>query len=566
MNVEEVQRRLWKESLEHKEHRTSTLPMFPTNPYDKRIRKLMDLMHNPTWLMTAAQTVLANSRGKKAGIDKVSVTDFEKNLEANIEEIRLELKHGTYQPKPVRQVLIPKANGKMRALGIPCLRDKIVQQAIKMALEPILEVEFHESSFGFRPNRSTHQAVSRCRILMQLKFSWVIEGDVKACFDEISHKSILKVVREKVLDNKFIELIQRFLKAGVSIDGKVQATERGVPQGGVISPLLANAVLNKLDWFLHEKGSYDIKALRRAWYNGESNLRFVRYADDWCVFLTRSNKRQAEKLRQEIAEFLGKECGLQLSMEKTKVTHVREGFNFLGFNLLCGVGKKGTIIPKIKIGQKAIQNLRERLNREARCIAHQTSIAARIFRMNLVLRGWGNYFCAAHNFKRIARKADNYAFWTIVKAICRKEDISTAQCLKKYYRRFTITVGGVETLIKLSKIDVKTHISAPEPYIPGGIYEVEDDEDFAAALDKFREQSRPGTYDLKIKQLEKSNFHCANCQQKVTMQTAQLDHIVPIKKFPSFKAANSKSNLQILCNDCHKRKHAVRKTKRKSNK
>jgi group II intron reverse transcriptase/maturase len=176
------------------------------------------------------------------------------NLESNIETLRLELKHGTYQPKPVRQVLIPKANGKMRALGIPCLRDKIVQEAIRMALEPIFEVEFHDSSYGFRPNRSAHHAVSRCQQLMKQKFTWVIEGDVKACFDEISHKTILKVVREKVMDNKFLNLIERFLKAGVSIKGVVRPTVKGVPQGGVISPLLANAVLNKLDWFLHEKG------------------------------------------------------------------------------------------------------------------------------------------------------------------------------------------------------------------------------------------------------------------------------------------------------------------------
>jgi len=193
----------------------------------------MDLIHNPTWLREAAERTLKRSHGKEPGIDKVTASEFRQNFESNLETLRRELKHGTYQPKPVRQVLIPKANGKMRALGIPCLRDKIVQEAIRMALEPIFEVEFHDNSYGFRPNRSAHHAVSRCQQLMLSKFTWVIEGDVKACFDEISHKIILKVVREKVMDNKFLNLINRFLKAGVSIKGVVHSTIKGVPQGGV---------------------------------------------------------------------------------------------------------------------------------------------------------------------------------------------------------------------------------------------------------------------------------------------------------------------------------------------
>src|SRR5690606_32723866 len=194
-------------------------------------------------------------------------------------------------------------NGKMRGLGIPCLRDKIVQEAIRMALEPIFEVEFHEHSYGFRPNRSTHHAVYRCQHLMKHGFRWVIEGDVKACFDEIPHKAILKVVREKVMDNTFLDLIRRFLKAGVEVEGIVQPTEKGVPQGGVISPLLSNAVLNKLDWFLHGKGTFGNTQQRATRYR-QPNVRFVRYADDWCVFVTRASKRYAETLRDSIRSFL----------------------------------------------------------------------------------------------------------------------------------------------------------------------------------------------------------------------------------------------------------------------
>ena len=319
MNVEEVQRRLWEQSHSHKDHRESGTPLFPVDPYALRIRSLMDLMHHPQWLWEAAERVMRRSRGKAPGVDGVTTHMFRKGYEGKIETLRLELKRGTYQPQPVRRVMIPKANGKMRQLGIPCLRDKIVQEAIRMALEPILEVEFHENSYGFRPNRNTHHAVFRCQNLMKHGFSWVIEGDVKACFDEISHKAIIKVLREKVHDDKFLDLIRRFLKAGVEVKGVVEPTEKGVPQGGIVSPLLANAVLNKLDWFLHDKGAHGkemLMAASRRW----PNIRFARYADDWCVFVTRASKQYAETLRDEIREFLDRECGLQLSAEKTHIT------------------------------------------------------------------------------------------------------------------------------------------------------------------------------------------------------------------------------------------------------
>jgi len=220
-----------------------------------------------------------------------------------------------------------------------------------MALEPIFEIEFHESSYGFRPNRNTHHAVERCRQLAHTGFTWVIEGDVKACFDEISHKAILRCVREKVMDNKFLDLIKRLLKAGVEIEGTVHPTVKGVPQGGVVSPLLANIVLNKLDWFLHSKGLHD-RSAEAARRERRPNIRFARYADDWCVFLTRSNKRHAERLRDAIRDFLWKECGLRLSEEKTRITHIRDGYEFLGFHLKAGTGRSGRPVSKVRVGQR----------------------------------------------------------------------------------------------------------------------------------------------------------------------------------------------------------------------
>ncbi len=386
MNIEEVQRRLWEQSHAHKQHRESGTPLFPTDPYEGRIGNLMDLMHNPTWIAAACDRVLKRSRGKAAGVDGVRAHEFERNRDCRLEELRLELKRGTYRPLPLRRVEIPKANGKMRQLGIPCLRDKIVQEAIRMALEPIFEVEFHDNSYGFRPNRSTHHAVYRGHHMAHNGYTWIIEGDARACFDEISHKAILRCVREKVMDKNFLALIQLLLKAGVEIDGVLHPTTKGVPQGGVASPLLANIVLNKLDWLLHSKGFHETAGKQRTHHN-MPNVRFGRYADDWCVYITRCSRQYAERLKDEIRDFLRETCGLELSAEKTRITHVRDGYDFLGFNISVGVGRSGALVPKIKVGRKAITDIQTRLDEVLRYRPMQESISVRLERASAVIRG-----------------------------------------------------------------------------------------------------------------------------------------------------------------------------------
>jgi RNA-directed DNA polymerase len=553
MNVNEVQRRLWEQSHSHKNHRESGTPLFPTNPYALRIRNLMDLMHHPQWLREAADRVMQRSLNKASGVDGVTTRMFRKGYEGKIDALRLELKRGTYQPQPVRRVMIPKANGKMRALGIPCLRDKIVQEAVRMALEPIFEVEFHDNSYGFRPNRNTHHAVFRCQNLMKHGFSWVIEGDVKACFDEISHKAILKVLREKVHDNPFLDLIRRFLKAGVEVEGIVMPTEKGVPQGGVISPLLANAVLNKLDWFLHRKGTHDAAMIRAA-YHRRPNVRFVRYADDWCVFVTRASKRYVHTLRDQIAELLSRECGLRLSVEKTHVTHVRDGFDFLGFRLEMSTGRSGKTVPKIKVGPKAKRNLRQRLEEAMRRRPHQESIALRLQRGSSVVRGWSEYYRVAHNFPAIAGTLDHWALWIALKAICRKFDIPTGTAMKRYYRKGIIQVTEQCQLATFTGIKVKLDYRGPEPYLPG-VAAYETDDEMEAAFSRYMEGIRHGGMDVKYETLHRDGYRCRACGAPVTGLNSQVDHIIPVKRFANFALASTEDNLQTLCLRCHREKH-----------
>jgi group II intron reverse transcriptase/maturase len=551
MNVEEVQRRLWEQSKTHKENREASLPLFPTSTYDCRIRNLFDLTHQPDWLQAAAERVFRRSKGKTPGVDEVTVSEFMKHSHEHLQTLRMELKKRNYRPQPLRRVEIPKTNGKMRQLGIPCLRDKIVQEAMRMALEPIFEVEFHENSYGFRPHRSAHHAVFCCRLSMLHGFTWVIEGDVKACFDEISHKSILGAVREKVMDNKFLDLLQLLLKAGVKVKDVVQPTEKGVPQGGVVSPLLANIVLNKLDWFLHKKAKYG-KELQWVYLHGEPNLRFVRYADDWCVFLTRADKRYAESLKEVIREFLKTTCGLELSMEKTRVTHVRDGFDFLGFRLEQGIGQKGKLVPKIKIGQEAISNIRLRLNEAARYRPSQESIDARVHNVSAVIRGWSQYFKIAHNFSARSGLLDHIAHWALVKAISRKYDISAKKVHKKFYFKGRIGVSKERTVVRFSDTKMSLDFSGPKEYEPGNAIYLEDKE-WEADLRR-PDKVRPGQMDLKQQALERDDYRCRVCACLVVSESSDLDHIIPVNQFANLEQANTLDNVQTLCLYCHKQK------------
>jgi len=515
----------------------------------------MDLIHQPQWIAAACDRVLKRSRGKVAGVDGVTVSEFQKKCRTELEKLRLELKRGTYQPQPLRRVMIPKANGKLRPLGIPCLRDKIVQDTVRMALEPVFEAEFHDQSYGFRPNRSTHHAVFRCQQLMLTGFTWVIEGDVKACFDEISHKAILGCLREKVMDNKFLDFIRRLLKAGVIVDGTVHPTEKGVPQGGVVSPLLANVVLNMLDWFLHRRGTHG-KAKSRGHYHQRPNVRFVRYADDWCVFITRGSKRYAERLRDQIRELLGRKCGVELSMEKTRITHVRDGFDFLGFRLEFGVGQRGKYVPKIKVPRKAVTNAARRLNEAMRYRPHQESAVARIVRGSAVVLGWSHYFKIAHNYNGAAGTLDHHAFWIATKALCRKFDITTAQCLRKYGRGKSISMGEGCTLRMFQDTKMSLNFRGPKPYEPGtGCYL--EDLDLEADF-RIYEGLRFGSMDFKVLALFRDGYRCRKCGTAVKYEDSEADHIEPVNRFANLMQAHHLGNIQILCLTCHQEKTCAR--------
>ena len=357
------------------------------------------------------------------------------------------------------------------------------------------------------------------------------------------------------MDNKFLRLIHRLLKAGVVIDGVVQPTTKGVPQGGVASPLLANAVLNKLDWFIHSKGFHGQARNRRA-RQGLPNLRFARYADDWCVFLTRCNRQYAERLKNEIREFLRKTCSLELSPEKTRITHVRDGYDFLGFNISVGVGKSGNLVPKVRVGQKAIAKIQQRLGDALRYRPMQESISIRLARASAVIRGWSNYFKIAHNYTKVANGLDYQALWIAVKTICRKSDISTAKCFRKHLFGNTIGVHKDQTLARFVDTKPSHYLTSPESYQPGNNQNYLEDDEWEMAF--IHHERRLGCSDLKWKALARDGFYCRSCGGEVASNTSHADHIQPVKSFANLEMADRLDNIQTLCHRCHKLKH-VRK-------
>jgi group II intron reverse transcriptase/maturase len=312
-------------------------------------------------LMLASFKAVKRNRGA-AGIDKVSVKMFEANLDDNLQALMRDLKSGSFHPHPLRRVLIPKNETEFRPLGIPAVRDRVAQEVVRRLLNPIFEPLFHPASYGFRPGRNCHMALEAVLKLHGEGYSFLLDADIKGFFDNLSHDVIMQSVAERVADGNILRLVEKFLTSGVMDNGLFKPTTIGTPQGGVISPLLANIVLNHLDWQLNHAG-----------------LRFVRYADDFVVLCqTQDQAKEALTLVQQVLE---QRLGLQLSQEKTKVTSYGKGYAFLGFSLSS---------RSRRMRPKSVKKFKDKI-REWTCRKHNLD-AARIEELNRVIRGTAQYF------------------------------------------------------------------------------------------------------------------------------------------------------------------------------
>lgn len=421
----------------------------------KRFDRLLRLITHESWLREAARITLTSSGAKTAGVDGMNQENYLEQLPNHLAKIRAELLTGTYQPQPARRIYIPKADGKQRPLGIPTLNDRIVQRAILMALEPIWESDFHRLSYGFRPERSVHHAIRTVKFQLQDSAKgcevgrWVIEGDLSSYFDTVHHRLLMKCLRKRICDKRLLMLIWQFIKSGHVEKTLFFAAHKGVPQGGVLSPLLSNIMLNEFDGWLEAKYlNGKARKDRWAWNFGIKQQRpiailenrewkpavaYCRYADDF-VLTIKGTKRHAEMIREECKEFLeGKLC-LALNMNKTHITHVDDGFVFLGHRIIRKRGSRGTMRPVSTIPKNKYRNFSEQLTKLLSGNYSENKIDM-IRKLNYKIAGWTNFYQFTDYTSKVYGKLDRVLFWKLAHWLGTKYKTSIKQLAAKGVRK-----------------------------------------------------------------------------------------------------------------------------------
>ena len=360
---------------------------------------LYDRLLSPESLTRAFRKVKANNG--KPGVDGQTVDDFAQDLAGEIVMLVRELREKSYRPQPVKRVTIPKDGGGVRELGIPTVRDRVVQQALLEILQPIFDPEFHPSSYGYRPGHSAHQAVAKAELFIrEYNLRHVVDMDLSRCFDTLNHELILGGLRKRIVDGSVLGLVRQFLQSGVMTgDGWIEV-EEGSPQGGVISPLLANIYLDAFDQEMKSRGH-----------------RIVRYADD-ILILTRS-KSAAENALEQASRYLEEELKLTVNPQKTEVVNSRDGVKFLGMVIHTGY---------TRIREKKVCGLKDKVRKMTRRNS-PVNLEKVIKDLNPVLRGFANYFKAANCgvvFKELAKwirrrlRAKQLSLWKKPKRLHRR--------------------------------------------------------------------------------------------------------------------------------------------------
>lgn len=488
-----------------------------------------------------------------AGCDGIDMEIYDKNLEENLKELSEELKTQTFEPLPVRRVYIPKANGKVRPLGIPAIRDRMVQEAVRMILEPIYEADFSQYSFGFRPNRRTMDAIKCITWSTQehKKYFWIIEGDISAYFDTINHKKLMKLLEGRIVDRKLLSLIWKFLRSGVMERKLFKNTRLGTPQGGIISPLLANVYLAELDKYIRQWTALPTKEKTARRTKGKGNFVYLRYADDF-VALSNGSKEEAEEMKQNLRQFLQEKLSLELSKEKMKITHLNDGFEFLGFKIHRSIGAKG-MTTKVLIPQESVNKLMNKIKLATDRSQHQDSVNNEILALNRIINGWSAYYQYTSKASTIFNHVDQEVFWSMAHWLGRKSQITMPQVLKRFGspRLGTKEHRLVRAYEKFPTRQYKIRFLKPNPYTT---QEAVTREELPGDTFWSGFEPRPGMADLRPLILERDENLCQTCETQVTPETAQVDHIRPVRRFKRPTDANVSENLQTLCIPCHRKK------------
>ena len=538
MNIGEMQRKL---------------SLWAERDRQRKFYGLFDLISDLDWLRLAHAYVAQNAGSKTAGCDGIDRERFDVRLEDNLLQLHESLQSDKFEACPVRRVYIPKANGKLRPLGIPSIRDRIVQEAMRMALEPIYEADFSQLSYGFRPNRCTMDAIKRLQTRLHewAKYFWVIEGDIAAYFDTINHRKLMKLLAKRINDARFLDLIWKFLRAGVMERRLFKATNLGTPQGGIISPLLANIYLHELDQHMEQYAGLNPNQRVGRREKGMANFAYARYADDF-VILCNGTKEQALAMRAEVHDFLQTKLRLTLSLEKTKVTHIDDGFDFLGFTLKRSMGHHG-MATKVLISAKAVRKHRDTIQAATAPDTHQTSVRAKILALNLIIAGWCRYYQFTGKPSIQFRPLVQLAYWRMAHWLGRKFKLNMPAIMRRY--RHGDTLGDENcSLIRHDSFKARRYRlspSKPNPYTTQAVIEREELLDDKPWLGQ---ETRLGMADLRPLVLERDGYTCRLCKKPVSRTTANVDHIRPMRYFKRPVDANALDNLWTLCIPCHQEK------------
>ena len=380
----------------------------------RRFHALYDRIVRPDVLWRAWEEVRAN--GGSAGVDGVSIEDVERQgVDAYLGDLAEDLKAERYRPSPVLRVEIPKPDGRTRPLGIPTVRDRVVQQACKIVIEPVFEASFLPCSHGYRPRRSAGQAVLAVKEAL-VRSWWVLDADIEGFFDNVDHEILMNLVRRRISDRRVLKLISQWLRAGVVIDRQRHATRCGVPQGGVISPVLANIYLHSLD---------------RWWQDRHTGVgKLHRYCDDFVVLCR--GREAAAKAHELVAGFL-RRLKLTLHPMKTRVVDMgSDGFDFLGFHFHKMPSRRtGRLVPYAWPSQKAMSAVREKIRRETSRDRLRVGLAELVSALNRFIRGWRAYFSIGNSTKKLA-DLDRYVRFRLWRFL-RKRRGSRGQLLPKAF-------------------------------------------------------------------------------------------------------------------------------------
>ena len=469
------------------EARLSRLARLASADKNKRFDRLYRELTKTDLLMYAYEQIKNNKGSKTPGIDGLNKFDWN---EDEAVKLAAQLQSDKYEPVPVRRVLIDKKNkpGQKRPLGIPTFRDRIVQCALKILLEALYEPIFMDCSHGFRPQRACQTAAWQIMDSPSVRIDWVVEGDIKGCFDNICHQKLLKILQRRIKDDRLLKLIAKFLKAGYFERERWNPTKAGTPQGGIISPLLANIYLHEIDRFVHDEfgANQDPKQtpsersarISKEWNRAKNQIyrmrrtlkgeikspltraeaekelqsllkfratlpcttepikpriAYVRYADDFVIILRNLPKSEAERIKSKLTEWVSEELALVLSPDKTAITHIKDGFKFLGYRFMAKNTERAQ--PKVKMvipheaAQAKLQDIKDV------CQKLNTPETEVIRKLNNMLRGWMIYYRCVNAPSRVMSSVLSHTWWIYAEYVSRKNGCNIAQAAKRWIDR-----------------------------------------------------------------------------------------------------------------------------------